>query len=107
MVCREVWSAKEPTMPPSPSGAPHTDSERLQLLDELAHRVMITRKARLQDWKGLEHEVEEWCWAAIGEALDDLEGLAPADYGATAHERHIRLLNSLREQLDLPPEPPG
>ena len=72
-------------------------------LDAVAVRAAVTRLARLQDWGPHADRVEQWCWAALGDALDDLAALAPAHYGAEAVARHRALLRDLRADLGLPP----
>jgi hypothetical protein len=76
-------------------------------LDAVAVRAAVTRLARLQDWGPHAARVEQWCWAALGDALDDLAALAPAHYGADAVERHRALLRDLRADLGLPPTDQG
>jgi hypothetical protein len=104
MACREDWSAKELAMPLSPPRSSHDRDEERELLEELANRVMITRRARTRHWGPLGHQIEEWCWAAIGEALDELERIAPEQWGRPAHQRHERLLDDLRDGLRLDDE---
>lgn len=75
----------------------------LAALDAVAVRAAVTRIARLQDWGRHTERVENWCWAALGDALDELASLAPARYGGEALERHRALLDDLRADLGLPP----
>ena len=51
---------------------------RWSALDAVAVRAAVTRLARMQDWGPHADRVEQWCWAALGDALDDLAALAPA-----------------------------
>ncbi len=76
-------------------------------LDAVAVRASVTRMARTQDWGAHAARVEQWCWAALGDALDDLASVAPAHYGRTAIERHRALLRDLRRDLGLPPAEAG
>ncbi|MGE3235865.1 MAG: hypothetical protein AB7O78_19345 [Thermoleophilia bacterium] len=71
-------------------------------LDAVAVRAAVTRLARRQDWGEHAARVDQWCWAALGDALDDLAALAPAHYGREAAERHRALLRDLRRDLGLP-----
>jgi hypothetical protein len=71
-------------------------------LDAVAVRAAVTRLARTQDWGEHAARVERWCWAALGDALDDLADVAPDHYGAPAAERHRDLLRDLRRDLGLP-----
>jgi hypothetical protein len=72
-------------------------------LDAVAVRAAVTRLARLQDWGRHSERVESWCWAALGDALDELASVAPDRYGGEAAERHRALLDDLRADLGLPP----
>lgn len=72
-------------------------------LDAVAVRAAVTRLARTQDWGAHAERVERWCWAAMGDALDDLAAVAPSHYGPDAVERHRALLRDLRRDLGLPP----
>jgi len=72
-------------------------------LDAVAVRAAVTRMARTQDWGEHAARVEQWCWAALGDALDDLTGVATAHYGPAAAERHRALLRDLRRDLGLAP----
>jgi hypothetical protein len=72
-------------------------------LDAVAVRAAVTRMARLQDWGRHAERVENWCWAALGDALDELASVAPGRYGADAAGRHRALLDDLRADLGLPP----
>lgn len=76
-------------------------------LDAVAVRAAVTRLARRQDWGAHAERVEQWCWAALGDALDDLASVAPGHYGGSAAERHRELLRELRRDLGLPPADPG
>jgi hypothetical protein len=76
-------------------------------LDAVAVRAAVTRMARAQDWGEHAARVEQWCWAALGDALDDLASVAPAHYGPAAVERHRALLGDLRRDLGLPPADPA
>ena len=76
-------------------------------LDAVAVRAAVTRLARTQDWSAHAERVEQWCWAALGDALDDLSAVAPAYYGPVATERHRALLRDLRRDLGLPPAAGG
>lgn len=71
-------------------------------LDAVAVRAAVTRLARGQDWGVHAERVERWCWAAMGDALDDLAAVAPPHYGPDAVERHRALLRDLRRDLGLP-----
>jgi hypothetical protein len=73
-------------------------------LDADAVRAAVTRLARLQDWGPHADRVRQWCWAALGDALDDLAAAAPARYGEEAGRRHQALLRELRADLGLPPQ---
>jgi hypothetical protein len=74
---------------------------RLESLEELAHRVMITRRVRSLDWEGHEALVEGWCWNALDDALEELAEIDPAEFGDPASDRHDVLLRELREDLGL------
>jgi hypothetical protein len=76
-------------------------------LDAVAVRAAVTRMVRTQDWGAHAERVERWCWAALGDALDDLAGVAPAHYGRAATERHRALLGDLRRDLGLAPAEGG
>ena len=75
----------------------------LDALDAVAVRAAVTRRARLQDWGPHAARVERWCWAALGDAIDELANAAPARYGEEATRRHEALLQELRADLGLPP----
>jgi hypothetical protein len=87
--------------------AANAGADELAALDAVAVRAAVTRLARMQDWGPHADRVEQWCWAALGDALDDLAALAPASYGAEAVERHRALLRDLRADLGLPPTERG
>ena len=72
-------------------------------LDAVAVRAAVTRLARRQDWGRHADRVESWCWAALGDALDELAAAAPDRYGGDAADRHRALLGDLRADLGLPP----
>ena len=76
-------------------------------LDAVAVRAAVTRLARAQDWGPHAERVERWCWAALGDALDDLAAAAPERYGEEAGRRHEALLRELRADLGLPPPAAG
>ncbi|HMN99163.1 MAG TPA: hypothetical protein PKD59_07095 [Miltoncostaeaceae bacterium] len=76
-------------------------------LDAVAVRASVTRLARRQDWDAHAERVDQWCWAALGDALDDLAALAPEHYGPHATARHRALLRDLRRDLGLPPADEG
>jgi hypothetical protein len=78
-------------------------SALVAVLDAVAVRAAVTRMARGQDWGVHAERVEQWCWAALGDALDDLAAVAPAHYGPDAARRHGALLRDLRHDLGLPP----
>ena len=71
-------------------------------LAAVASRALITRRAREMDWGPHGARVEEWCWAALGEALDELEMAQPVIYARLA-QRQTGLLEQLRRELGVPP----
>lgn len=89
-------------VPPEAAGA-DARAALVAALDAVAVRAAVTRMARLQDWGLHAERVERWCWAALGDALDELASVAPARYGADAAVRHRALLDDLRADLGLPP----
>lgn len=82
-------------------------AELVAALDAVAVRVAITRLARRHDWGPHADRVERWCWAAVGDALDDLAAVAPARYGEEAARRHAALLREVSSDLGLPPPAAG
>ncbi|HTI35414.1 MAG TPA: hypothetical protein VL422_17180 [Miltoncostaea sp.] len=87
---------------PEPAGADWR-AALVTALDAVAVRAAVTRLARLQDWGRHAERVDRWCWAALGDALDELASVAADRYGADAAERHRALLADLRTDLGLPP----
>lgn len=89
-----------------PDGARLSAGECARLvaaLDAVAVRAAVTRFARLQDWGEHADRVDRWCWAALGDALEDLSTAFPERYGDPAAARHRALLDDLRRDLGLPP----
>lgn len=87
----------------------HTDDDRTAVADDLAvrlaavaSRALITRRVREMDWGPYGDRVEEWCWTALGEALDELELAQPVIYARLA-QRQAGLLEQLRHELAVPP----
>jgi hypothetical protein len=92
--------------PEAPRGAAEHDP-LVAALDAVAVRAAVTRMARAQDWGAHAERVERWCWAALGDALDDLASVAPGRYGEEARRRHAALLDELRADLGLAPSAEG
>jgi hypothetical protein len=91
----------------------HTDSRELHTaaaddlavrLAAVASRALIARRARGMDWGPYGDRVEECCWTALGEALDELELAQPVIYARLA-QRQTGLLAQLQRELDVPPPP--
>ena len=71
-------------------------------LAAVASRALITRRVREMDWGEYGDQVEQWCWAALSEALDELELAQPVIYARLA-QRLAGLLDQLRRELAVPP----
>ena len=71
-------------------------------LAAVASRALITRRVREMDWGEYGDQVEQWCWAALSEALDELELAQPVIYARLA-QRQAGLLDQLRRELAVPP----
>ena len=93
--------------PDAPDAGAAEHDPLVAALDAVAVRAAVTRMAREQDWGPHAERVERWCWAALGDALDDLAAAAPARYGEEARRRHAELLRDLRADLGLPPSVGG
>ena len=89
--------------PDAPAAGAGEHDPLVAALDAVAVRAAVTRIAREQDWGPHAERVERWCWAALGDALDELAAAAPARYGEEARRRHAELLRDLRADLGLPP----
>ena len=93
--------------PDAPGAGAAEHDPLVAALDAVAVRAAVTRMAREQDWGPHAERVERWCWAALGDALDDLADAAPTRYGEEARRRHAELLRELRADLGLPPSTGG
>ena len=71
-------------------------------LAAVASRALITRRVREMDWGEYGDQEEQWCWAALSEALDELELAQPVIYARLA-QRQAGLLDQLRRELAVPP----
>lgn len=71
-------------------------------LAAVASRALITRRVRAMDWGSYGDRVEEWCWTALSEALDELALAQPMIYARLA-QRQAGLLDRLRRELAVPP----
>ena len=89
----------------------HTDhaETRAAVVDDLAvrlaavaSRALITRRVREIDWGPYGDRVEDWCWTALGDALDELELAEPVIYARLA-QRQAGLLDQMRRELDVQP----
>lgn len=71
-------------------------------LAAVASRALITRRVREMEWGPYGDRVEDWCWTALSEALDELELAQPVIYARLA-QRQAGLLEQLRRELAVPP----